>query len=419
MMSKRAWIGGFVVLLLATVVVVSLTASRQGKGVRVYVEPVERRDLTERVKASGQIDPRVKVNISAHVIGKIERLHVREGDWIEAGTPFLELEKEAFIAARDQWEAQYRMAETEVRQAEVALRDAELKLQRARRLAQEGIASAEELESAELQKVSAELRLARAREAVRQAAASLDKARDDLAKATIYAPLSGRVIALHAKEGEVVVSGTMNNPASIIGVIADLSEILAEVEVDETEVVKVRTGQEVVVKVDALPDREYRGRVVEIGSSGFHRPQQPDVTYFKVKVLLEEPDRDLLPGMSVRAEIEIATRSRTLVVPLQAVVERLPLTSDGVSAETGGSDDEIKVVFVVEDEVVHQRRVETGISDATHVEILSGVEEGEKVVTGPYRSLKDLQHRDPVRISQEPTPDSTPSGGGETTEEES
>ncbi len=404
---KKVWIGGGVVLVLAAVVALSLKAGGRDKGVRVYAEEVERGDVTRTVQASGQIDPRVKVNISSHVIGKIERLYVEEGDRIEAGRPFLKLETEAFVAARDQAAAQLAIARSSEAQAGINLADAELKLARMERLAAEKIASAEQLEAAALKLKSAELAREQARESVIQARAALDKAEDDLSKATIFAPLSGRVISLAAEEGEVVVSGTMNNPASIIGTIADLSEILAEVDVDETEIAYLEAGQEAALEVDALPDREYGGRVVELGSSGFQRPQQPDVTFFKVKVLLDDPDAHLRPGMSVRAKINTAEKAGVLTVPIQAVVERPPLAEEGddegeePAANSPGGDDEVRVVFVVEDGRALQRPVEVGISDATRVEVVSGLEAGEMVVTGPYRSLKKLEHEERVRVREE------------------
>ncbi len=404
---KKVWIGGGIVLVLAAVVVLSLKAGGRDKGVRVYAEEVERGDVTRTVQASGQIDPRVKVNISSHVIGKIERLYVEEGDRIEAGRPFLKLETEAFVAARDQAAAQLAIARSSEAQAGINLADAELKLARMERLAAEKIASAEQLEAAALKLKSAELAREQARESVIQARAALDKAEDDLSKATIFAPLSGRVISLAAEEGEVVVSGTMNNPASIIGTIADLSEILAEVDVDETEIAYLEAGQEAALEVDALPDREYGGRVVELGSSGFQRPQQPDVTFFKVKVLLDDPDAHLRPGMSVRAKINTAEKAGVLTVPIQAVVERPPLAEEGddegeePAANSPGGDDEVRVVFVVEDGRALQRPVEVGISDATRVEVVSGLEAGEMVVTGPYRSLKKLEHEERVRVREE------------------
>ncbi len=394
-------------MVLAAVVALSLKAGGRDKGVRVYAEEVERGDVTRTVQASGQIDPRVKVNISSHVIGKIEKLYVEEGDRIEAGRPFLKLETEAFVAARDQAAAQLAIARSSEAQAGINLADAELKLARMERLAAEKIASAEQLEAAALKLKSAELAREQARESVIQARAALDKAEDDLSKATIFAPLSGRVISLAAEEGEVVVSGTMNNPASIIGTIADLSEILAEVDVDETEIAYLEAGQEAALEVDALPDREYGGRVVELGSSGFQRPQQPDVTFFKVKVLLDDPDAHLRPGMSVRAKINTAEKAGVLTVPIQAVVERPPLAEEGddegeePAANSPGGDDEVRVVFVVEDGRALQRPVEVGISDATRVEVVSGLEAGEMVVTGPYRSLKKLEHEERVRVREE------------------
>jgi HlyD family secretion protein len=398
---KKIIIGVLVVAVLGVIVFASIRAQDREKGVKVYAEPVAKRAVAQIVKASGELEPRIKVNISAHVIGKIQDLYVEEGDRIEKGKPFLRLEQEAYIAQRDQWAAQLRSARTAVRQTEVSLADSRVKLERSKRLSGEGIASREQLEAAELAETSARLRLDEAREAVQQTQANLTKAADDLSKTTIYAPLTGRVIALNAEEGEVVVSGTMNNPASVIGTIADMSEILATVDVDETEIVNVRLGQPAVLKVDAVPAKEYHGKVVEVGSSGFNRPQQPDVTFFKVKILLDDADTDLRASMSVRAEIHTASHPEALAVPIQAVVERKPLGKDGKPAATGaGKDEEVKVVFVIVDGKARQRPVETGISDETHVELLAGVKPGEQAVTGPYRTLRDLKEGDAVHVSK-------------------
>ena len=392
-MLKKILIGIVALVVLGGVVFASLQGSRK-TGARVYVEDAAARDVVRLVKAGGEIDPRLKVNLSAHVIGKIETLYVEEGDEVEEGDPFLVLEKEAFLAARDQAAAQLAIARSRHTQAEISLEDSRLKLRRMERLSEDLIASAEQLESAQLQEASARLALEQAKESVAQARAALDKAADDLGKCTIYAPLSGRVIALNAEAGEVVVSGTMNNPGSVIGTIADLSEILAEVDVDETEVAYLEVDQTTTLKVDALPDREYQGRVVEIGSSGFETPQQPDVTYFKVKILFDEPDAALRPGMSVRAEIETAREPGLLAVPIQSVVNRVPVAEQ----ESEEAADEVSVVFVVDGDQVAQREVETGLSDPTHVGVVSGLDEGETVVTGPYRSLKDLEDGDDIRV---------------------
>jgi HlyD family secretion protein len=170
-------------------------------------------------------------------------------------------------------------------------------------------------------------------------------------------------------------------------------------DVDETEIVDVAVDQAAEVVVDAVPDRVYHGRVVEVGSSGFNRARQPDVTYFKVEVLLADADEHLRPGMSARVEIATAAHADALVVPVQAVVERPPEKAgeDGATAAAEEEDDE-KVVFVVEDGVARRRRVEEGIAETTHVEIRSGLAAGERVVTGPYRTLRDLEDGDAIVV---------------------
>jgi HlyD family secretion protein len=389
-------IGGLLVL--GGVLAVSLRTGGGKKGVRVYAEPAVRRGLQQEVKATGEIEPRVKVNISAHVVAKIEKLFVNEGDWIEKGRPFLRLEQNVFVADRDQWAAQLRSAETAVLRQEVSLADAASKLHRAEKLYAGGSFTAEQLENAQLAERSARLQLEEARDLVSQDRANLLRAETDLGKTIIYAPISGQVITLNAKEGEVVVSGTMNNAASVIGTIADMSEVLAEVDVDETEIVQVRLGQRGSLKVDALPQRVYHGRVTEVGSSGYNRPSQPDVTFFKVKLLLDDGDRQLRSGMSVRAEIATQTVKGALVVPIQAVVERPPLAGSA-HADRSQEGEEVKVVFVVAGGKARQLQVGTGISDETHVEVTTGLRPGDRVVTGPYRSLRDLKDGDPVQIA--------------------
>lgn len=385
------------VALLATILVTSILAGRNESGTKVYVETAHRQALTQSVKSSGQIQPRIKVNISAHVIGKIDKLYAVEGAAIAAGAPFLELEQEAFLAARDNARAQLAMAKTGLEQARVSAADEKVRLARAEQLSTQGISSVEALEAARLRNTSADLQVEQAREAVTQGKAMLDKAEDDLRKTTIYSPLSGRVIALNAEVGEVVVSGTMNNPASVIGTIADLSEILAEIDVDETEVVHLAPGQPVVLHVDAIPDREYTGKVVEIGSSGYSKPSQPDVTFFETKVLFDAPDDKLRPGMSARAEIQVATHADALAVPIQAVVERTPKAAGDTPAAKKPAPE--TVVFVVENGKAKSVAVKSGISDATEVEILSGLAGGEQVITGPYRALRKLEDGDAVKIT--------------------
>jgi HlyD family secretion protein len=408
---KKLIIGLVVVLALGGIVFASIHAQGHDKGATVYAAVVGRRELAQIVKATGELQPRVQVNISAHVVGKIDKLYVQEGDRIGKGKPFLHLEEQAFLALRDQWAAQLRSSQTAVQQAKVSLADAQIKLARAQKLKTEGILTQADLETAQLAETSARLALDSANESVGQSKANLVKAQDDLTKTTIYSPIDGRVIALNAKEGEVVITGTMNNPGSVIGIIADMADINAEVDVDETEIVNIRVGQRAVLRVDALPGKEYTGKVIEVGSSGYNRANQPDITFFKVKVLLDHPDDSLRARMSVRAEISTATHPNTLAVPIQAVVER----EDEGDAKGARKDSQApkshKVVFVVTGGKAHQRTVETGLSDETSVELTAGVKAGEQVVTGPYRTLRDLKDGDAVRVSQSTEDEDHKAGG--------
>lgn len=390
-------VGG--VALLGAILFFSLRSGSGGEGEEAYVRPVEQRNIARVVKASGVIDPRVKVTVSPHVMGKIEHLYVQEGDQIEAGKPVAQLEQETFLAARDRAAAALDIARSQMRQAEIELDNARLQEHRINRLVEQQIVSQEQLDQATLNRRSAELKVEQMHKAVVQAQASLDEAKENLRWTTIYAPLTGRVVELDAKEGEVLIAGTTNLPGSRVGVIADLSEILAEVDVDETDVTYVHKGQDATVDVDAVPDHDYAAHVVEVGSSGFNPATQPDVTFFKVKLLLDQPDASLKPGMTARAQISTAEHADALVVPIQAVVQRVPVSE---SDNDGASAEKIDVTFRSIDGKAVQTPVDVGITDTTDAEITSGLKAGENVVTGPYRVLRDLKDGDPIRAKPEP-----------------
>lgn len=395
------------IVVLVGIVLASMRGGGSKKGVEVYLEPASQGVIEAVVKARGRVDPRIQVDVSAHVIARIEKLYVVEGQEVVAGQPFLELERDAFVANRDRSKAQLAIAISRVAGAELDLEDAEREAARAITLVADGVVPDDEAVRRRLARDAARLSLDQARQAVAQARAELVKAEDDLAKTTIHAPLSGRVVALSAEEGEVVVSGTMNNPASVIGTIADLSEILVEVDVDENDIVRVDLGQSATVRVDALRDEsELAGRVVEIGSSGFSKPTQPDVTFFKVEILLESPPQSLRPEMSARAEIAVDRREEAILVPIGAITSR---------ADEEESGSERDVIFVEVEGKAVERTVEVGISDDVHAEIVQGLSAGDRVVTGPYRALKDLRDGAVIR---EKSRDADPKEGSDDDEAE-
>jgi HlyD family secretion protein len=397
-MKRWLLIGGGA-LVLAAIIIASVRGGGP-KGEKVYTENAAARTIESVVIAPGQIDPKVKVNISAHIVGKIEKLYFAEGDSVRRGQKLVELEKRAYVAQRDGLRAQLASRRVEVQRARAALRTAEAGYQRAQNLSRQGIQAQELFDQARLNYDNANASLLAAEQGVNQAEAGLRQAEEDLSRTTIVSPLDGKVVQLTAREGEVVVTGTMNNPGSVIAVIADLSQILVEAEVGETEVVSVKLNQPARIKVDAVMDREYSGHVVEIGSSAAVRQGAgAGIRYFKVKVAIDDADDRLRPGMTSQVSIVTSRAVNVAAVPIQSVVERVP----GQKGTTAQDDDKPKkkYLFLVRAGKAKQVEVTTGISDATHVALASGVSAGDEVITGPFRTLKKLNDGDAVQVTRE------------------
>ena len=397
---KKGLIAAAVIVAVAALIFFSVRSNRP-KGEKVYTEAAGTKTIEATVTAPGQIDPKVKVNISAHIVGKIEKLYFLEGEAVKRGQKLVELEKHIYVAQRDRLRAELASRRVEVQRARAALATSDAAYQRAQSLSRQGIQAQELFDQARLGPDNALAALATAQQGVAQAEAGLRQANEDLSRTTIVSPIDGKVVQLNAHEGEVVVTGTMNNPGSVIAVIADLSVILVEAEVGETEVVGVKLNQPAKVKVDAIPDKEYRGHVVEIGSSAAVRQGAgAGIRYFKVKVAIDDPDERLRPGMTSQVAIVTNSAPNTIAVPIQAVVERVP----GAKADEGAEDEDKpkkKYVLLVKDGKAKQVEVGTGISDATHVAILSGVQKGDQVVTGPFRTLRKLKDGAAVNVTKE------------------
>lgn len=402
---KRGLIIAAVAIVIVTVVVLSITTGGE-KGEKVYVEPAATKTIEAVVNAPGQIDPKVKVNISAHIVGKIEKLYFVEGQEVKRGQRLVDLEKHIYVAQRDRLTAELASRRVEVRRSRAALATAEASYQRAQSLSRQGIQAQELFDQSRLAYDNAQAGLASAQQGVAQAEAGLRQAAEDLSRTTIVSPIDGKVVQLNAHEGEVVVTGTMNNPGSVIAVIADLSQILVEAEVGETEVVGVKIGQTAKIKVDAISDHEYKGRVAEIGSSAAVRQGAgAGIRYFTVKVAIEDADDRLRPGMTSQVSIVTSSAPSAVVVPIQSVVERLADARDTEADDEDSDKPKKKYVFVVEgkkgDEKAKQVEVQTGISDATHVVIQSGIKAATPVVTGPFRTLKKLKDGEKVVTTKE------------------
>ena len=404
-MKKKILIVAAAVVLIAVIVIASVKSGGT-KGEKVYVEPVKPRKILAIVTAPGEIDPKVKVNISAHIVGKIERLYFIEGQRVKKGQKLVDLEKFAYQAQYDRARAEVANRRIEVTRAKAALSTAEAAYKRAVNLERQGIQAQELFDRARQEYQNAQAGYASAQEGVAQAEAMLQQTRTDLERTTIVSPIDGKVVQLNAHEGEVVVTGTMNNAASVIAVIADLSEILVEAEVGETEVTGIQVDQKAKVHVDAVADKEYDGHVAEIGSSAAVRQTSgTGLRYFKVKVAIDNPDDRLRPGMTSQVSIITSTAADAPSVPIQSVVERVPPSlSKSKSGDEEEEDDNTpkrKYVFIVKDGKASMSEVKTGVSDATHVAITSGVKAGDQIVTGPFRTLKKLKNDTKVEVTKE------------------
>lgn len=413
---KKALIIAGALVVLGLVVWASLRDAGP-RGEEVEVQAAELRTISSRVKATGEITPEKKVEISAKVVGEIISLPVVEGQRVEAGQLLLEIERDLYESARNQARAALRQAEVSVRRQEVQLKDAERNLRRTRELIADGLVSQEALDAAEFAVDTITVEIEAARHSVEQFRSALQRAEDDLARTTIHSPMDGTVIQLNAEQGETVVPGSTNLPGSVILTVADMSVLLAEVEVNEVDVVDVELGQEAEITVDALGDEPQKGRVVEIATSGRQDPTLGTID-FAVKVEIENPDSQLRPAMTAKVDILTATREDALTVPIQAVVKR---RFDDDGEEVKGSEakglDEVDVVYLISEEGdAESRRVATGISDELHVEITDGLAAGDEVIIGPYRTLKNLQAGDRVVVKEDDG--GTASEGSEADDEE-
>ena len=390
-------IGALIVL--ALVIWASLRDSGT-RGPEVEVQAVELRTVSSRVKATGEITPETRVDISAKVVGEIINLPVVEGQDIRSGQLLLEIERDMYEAARNQARAAVRQAEVSVRRQEVQLADAQRNIRRTKELIADGLVSQEALDTAQLGLDTAIVELESQQHAVEQYRSGLQRAEDDLARTTIRSPMNGTVIQLNAEKGETVVPGSTNLPGSVIMTVADMSVLLAEVEVSEVDVVNVALGQEAEVKVDALGTEPQKGHVVEIATSGRRDPAQGTIR-FRVKVALEDPDPALRPAMTAKVDILTATSEQAITAPIQAVVKRT-LDDEGEEVEGTAAKgiEESEVVYVISDGKSLIRAVETGISDELYVEIVNGLATGEEVIVGPYRTLKNMHAGDAVKIDE-------------------
>ena len=423
--------------------------SKKEPGTLVTAENVQRRDLEALVSASGKIDPKRSVNISAQSMGRVTRIGVREGDLVKKGQFLLQIDSVNAASAVRRDEAAVAGARTGLEQSTVQLQSARASLDVARQayrrqqeLWQAGLTTREALEKAEAEVQMRESDLngrtqeIRTREEqVRQQQAGLVSSRYNLSQVRFESPFDGIVTRRNIEEGENVVVGTMNNAGTVLLTVADMSVIEAELEVDETDVPEVKIGQRAKVTIDAVDGRTFSGRVTEIGNSPIQATGaaagQRTATNFKVVVTLDEAPAELRPGFTCTTEISTASKANVVSVPIQALTVReleydkagalvpklrpeppskwtfgrAPATTAAdalTELPPGNTRKEVEGVFVIRDGKTTFVPVELGIAGERYFEVAKGLAEGDRVVTGPFESVRNMFEADPVRENAKP-----------------
>ena len=412
-MLKKILIG--VVGALVVTAGVYANRGRTPKAIEVQTENVKRRDLTATVSGSGKIRPFKEVDISSNVSGRVVQLSVLEGQEVSTGQFLLRIDPVRYRSAVEQVEASIQSAETNAELARQNLAYANDVLDRREGLYQQDLL-AEEAYLDALQSVRREEQNLQMRETdVERLRAQLKQSEHDLSQVAFQSPIDGVITKLSIEEGETAITGTMNNPGTVLLTIADLSFVEAEIEIDETDIVDVELGQEAEVRIDAFPDDVFAARVIEVGRSPISGAQATSSTQainFKVVVRVLEAVPGARPGLSCTADVVTATRSQALSVPIQSLILReVELDEDGkvvqrdpiaellaeVDAGSTDSDDEeeelqeLEGAFLVRDGKAEFVPVSIGVAGERYFEVLDGVGEGDEVVVGPFDVIRTLQ----------------------------
>ena len=402
MRRRTKIIGGIVVLVIAGLLSVGV-ASRRGKDITpVTYGNLARQDLTSKVSANGRIDAKRKVDLSANVMGQVVNLAVREGDVVKKGDFLLQIDQKQLAATARSADAALQAVFSDRDAAKAMAVAAEQDYQRAQKNYEQKITPRSELDRAQSGRDSARANVMALDQRISQARENLNAARDTLQKTTMRAPMAGVVTALPVEEGEVAVIGTMNNAGTVLMTIADMSVVEAVMEVDETDVPSVKVGQRATVTIDAYPNKTFPGLVTEVASSPIKRngvsASTTEAVNFEVKIQIENPPAGVRPGFSASADIITGTRPKALAIPIQALVVReKPGSTPGKPLDEEG-------IYAIQNGAVKFHPVKTGLSGDSSIEIVSGAKEGEQIVTGPFRALRELKDGTKVKEQKEEGP---------------
>jgi HlyD family secretion protein len=441
--NKKILVGVAILLVLGAIAFANVKFKRND-GLEVTTESVQKRHLEAIVNASGKIQAKRDVNISADTMGRVTELAVDEGFRVKKGQFLMQIDPRNLKSAVQRTEASLAAAKSNAEQVRLALDSARASLKQAednykrqQDLWKGGLTTRETLERAEsdLKVRQAELRSQEQNVRTMQLrmeseSATAASARFDLSKVRIESPIDGIVTRRNIEQGETVVIGTMNNAGTVLLTIADMSVIQAEVEVDETDIPSLRIGQPGKITIDAMPGQTFIGKVTEIGNSPIQAATgtnaSTQATNFKVVVTLDTEIPEVRPGFTCTAEITTAVRDSAVAVPIQATTvremilddkgnivrppdpgkgKRRPTPAPGAPAADlapGQTRKELEGVFAVRDNKAVFMPIKTGIAGEKYFEVLSGLKEGDAVITGPFASVRSLPEGAAVKPTATP-----------------
>ena len=409
-MNKKVIWGGAVIAIGLTASAFMFFNSRGEDLVEVQSATVARETVVQKVNATGRIQPKTQIRISADVSSKIMALHVEEGDWVNEGQLLVELDRERYDAAIESAQANVRSSQANAKLVLQNKIKTEKDYDRAKDLVARNLESISVLDSVEAAYQVEVARYQAALEQVEQFRAMLKQAEDDLSKTIIYAPMSGTISDLNKEQGEIAIGSQFQE--DVILIVADLSAMEALVNVDENDIVNIAIGQQATVEVDALFGQTLSGTVYEIANSASLNDQGTanQKTEFEVKIAISGEIAKLRPGMTASADVITRTKENVVAVPIQSVAVRTldQLTMEGQEvADIKGDftvdvDGFVEIIFCIENGTVVARQVEIGIQSDQKIEIISGIDESEEIVTGSYRAIsRDLINGSSVSINND------------------
>jgi len=424
----------YISILVIVLIILLITGKKAGwfgkeMALKVAVEKVQKKDITEIITANGKVEPQKVVKISPEVPGEIIELPVKEGDEVRMGDLLVVIRPDIYISDRNRNEAALNSQKARMTQAEAQLIQKELNYKRSKQLFEKNTIAKSDFETVEADYKVAVAEVQAARYSTKSAESSLSQSQENLTKTKIYSPISGTVSKLNVEKGEKVV-GTNQFAGTELMSIADLTKMEVKVEVNENDIVNVEKSDTAVIQIDAYMKRKFSGMVTEIASSANVSGTSTDqVTNFNVKILLlEESYKDLLisqlhkypflPGMSATVEIRTKTRHNVISIPIQAVTTRAnngnskkvnnePVADVEVKNKTEDKvalkePEQFEVVFVKRKNLARQVKVKTGIQDNTNIEIIQGLTPDDEIVVAPYglisKTLKDSTTIEVVKI---------------------